>query len=60
MSIHGKIAEDLKGFSGHLECTVCHRSQPLGNVGGKLRAGWPKCCNLTMRWITARQEREGV
>jgi hypothetical protein len=54
MSIATKIGNDLQGFGGHLECTVCGREQPLGDVGVKLADGWPKCCGYTMSWMTQR------
>lgn len=53
--IHEKIASDLKGFGGLLRCTVCGREEPLGNVAGNFRDGWPKCHGYTMRWLTARE-----
>lgn len=53
--LHVKIADDLADFGGLLLCTVCGREQPLGDVAGNLREGWPKCCGYTMRWVTARQ-----
>jgi len=58
--IHDRIGSELQGFGGHLECQTCGRVASLGNVGGKLRDGWPKCCGYTMRWVTQRQldERE--
>ena len=50
----------LESFGGHLECMTCHRIELLGNVTERTFGvlGWPKCCGYTMRWITARQERE--
>jgi hypothetical protein len=49
------LGEELKGFGGHLECTVCGMKRPLGNVGNKLSNGWPMCCGLTMQWYTRRE-----
>jgi hypothetical protein len=54
--LHGKVADSLQGFGGHLECTVCNATQPLGSVSTKLASGWPKCHGYTMTWITARME----
>lgn len=49
------LSETLSSFGGHLECTDCGRVTPLGDVGAKLKGGWPKCCRHTMTWVTARQ-----
>ena len=54
MSIE-KIASDVAGFGGHLECTKCGRVQDLGEITDHLKTGWPKCCSLTMTWLTQRQ-----
>lgn len=50
-----KIAADLAPFGGLLRCTTCQRELPLGDVGAKLRDGWPTCCGYTMRWFTQRE-----
>jgi hypothetical protein len=50
-----RIASALSGFGGILRCTICKRERPLGDIGGKLRHGWPKCCGYTMTWVTQRQ-----
>lgn len=50
------IANDLEDLGGHLECTVCHLEQPIGNIGVNLSTGWPKHCGYTMTWVTASQE----
>lgn len=60
MSIHEKIAKDLAPIGGVLRCTTCQRERPLGDVGAKLRDGWPTCCGYTMRWITQRQLAAGA
>lgn len=52
---HSAIAADLAPFGGILKCRDCQRTQPLGDVAGNLREGWPRCCGHTMRWITQRQ-----
>jgi hypothetical protein len=52
--IHDAIADDLAPFGGLLRCTTCKREQPLGDVAGNLRDGWPKCCGYTMTWMTQR------
>lgn len=54
--IHIKIADELVGFGGHLECMECGYTEGLGAVGSHLANGWPKHCGYTMRWITASQE----
>lgn len=48
------IGADLQGFGGILRCSTCCREQPLGNVGTRLRYGWPSCCGYTMLWVTQR------
>jgi hypothetical protein len=53
------IGGELRGFGGILRCEQCHREVPLGDVGFKLRDGWPKCHGYTMRWWTARQVEAG-
>ena len=53
---HIKIADDLVGHGGHLECMECGYTESLGAVASHLAHGWPKHCNYTMRWITKRQE----
>ena len=52
------VATDLQKHGGHLECTVCEHNQELGDVSENLSKGWPMHCNLTMSWITAKQEAE--
>lgn len=49
------IGANLQGFGGLLRCRTCGVEKPLGDVGDKLRHGWPKCCGHTMQWITQRQ-----
>lgn len=56
-SIHGKVADDLKHFGGHLECLRCGKIKPLGDISDKLKNGWPKCCGYTMRWITNKLQK---
>lgn len=53
-TIHDAIADGLSGFGGLLRCTTCKREQPLGDIAGSLRSGWPKCCGYTMTWMTQR------
>lgn len=53
--LHTKIADNLVGFGGHLECMECGHIQGLGAVAGHLAYGWPKHCGYTMRWITKKQ-----
>lgn len=58
--IHDTIGHDLNGFGGLLRCLLCGIERPLGDTGGHLREGWPKCCGYTMRWVTRRQLAEEV
>lgn len=53
--LHGAIASDLSLFGGVLRCLKCGREQSLGDVGGHLGHGWPKCCGYTMSWVTLKQ-----
>ena len=55
-TLNSSVAADLAGFGGILRCADgCGREQPLGDIAGSLRSGWPKCCGYTMRWVTQRQ-----
>jgi hypothetical protein len=45
----------LQSFGGFLRCEGCGNRKQLGDVGRKLRDGWPRCCGYTMRWWTQRQ-----
>lgn len=56
-TIHIKLADELVAHGGHLECMECGYSESLGPVGAHLANGWPKHCDYTMMWITARQEK---
>lgn len=49
------LGKALQGFGGHLECEVCGRVNPLGDVGYHMTYGWPYCCRVVMRWVTARE-----
>lgn len=51
------IGAKLEGFGGVLRCTVCGFTSQLeqGQAGKYISKGWPKCCDLTMRWWTQRQ-----
>jgi hypothetical protein len=53
--LHAKIGADLASHGGILRCETCTATRPLGDVGAKLRSGWPMCCGLTMRWVTQRE-----
>lgn len=57
--IHDAIGADMQGFGGILRCRSCGTTADLGNVGSRLRDGWPKCCGYTMEWVTQRQLDEG-
>jgi hypothetical protein len=50
----GAIAADLAVFGGILRCNSCGAEQPVGDIGGKLRNGWPECHGLTMTWVTRK------
>ena len=54
-TLHEALGDELIGFGGVLRCETCKRIQALGDVGSKLKDGWPKCCGYTMRWWTQRQ-----
>lgn len=59
--------EDVPTFTGPfaavaatgwtMTCRYCR--QHSDNVGTSLATGWPKCCDLTMRWWTQRQINAG-
>jgi hypothetical protein len=57
VEIHASLGQTLQQFGGELRCTGagCGHRLPLGDIGAKLRDGWPKHCGYTMRWVTARQ-----
>lgn len=40
--VHDAMGLDLAGFGGYLRCESCGRLRELGDVGYKLRHGWPK------------------
>ena len=46
---------EVASLGGILRCGECGAEQPLGDAGGHLRRGWPKCCGLTMTWVTLKQ-----
>ena len=54
MSVHDAAATAMPPLS-HLECMECHACRRVGEVAGKLRNGWPKCCGYTMRLFTVRE-----
>ena len=54
-TIHDTLADELKSFGGVLRCDTCGAKKPLGDIGHRMRSGWPECCGYTMRWVTARQ-----
>lgn len=53
----GAIGTSLDQFGGFLRCEVCRRQQDMhkGDAGRYTGHGWPRCCDLTMRWWTQRQ-----
>lgn len=62
MPLDSQVFAELRSFGGHLKCTVCGRQAPLNDPAERVvSGGWPKCCDYTMRWITANElAREGV
>lgn len=48
------IGADLAVAGGILRCSGCGTEQPLGDVAHRLSHGWPKCCEYTMTWVTAK------
>ncbi len=53
--IHDKIAAEMPELS-HLECMSCGYRREVGDVAGKLRNGWPTCCNgHAMRLFTVAE-----
>lgn len=57
--VYGSMAAAMPPLS-HLECTVCHRQQRVGNVASKMANGWPACCGYTMRLVTMREVADGA
>lgn len=54
-NLHDKIAASIPALS-HLECMTCGHKEDVGDVAGKLRTGWPTCCNgHAMRLFTVRE-----
>ena len=53
--IASSIGGDLQTYGGVLRCSSCGKRRALGNVGDRLRNGWPMCCGYTMMWWTQRQ-----
>lgn len=53
--MHEKIGGELQGMGGFLRCSECGLRAKVGDVGRRLREGWPKCCGYTMTWWTQRQ-----
>lgn len=54
-SFSGEAGTDLQAFGGFLQCGACGHREELGDVGSRLRDGWPQCCGYTMTWWTQRQ-----
>ena len=60
--IHDAIAGDLADTGGLLRCQKCPAGQPLGDIAGYLRDGWPQHCGRTMLWVSQKlldEERAG-
>lgn len=55
LGLNVAITADLSVFGGILRCGTCGREEPVGDIAGHVRSGWPKCCGLTMTWVTAKQ-----
>lgn len=54
LAVPAKVAADLAVAGGILRCGSCGNEQPLGDVASHLSSGWPKCCGLTMTWVTLK------
>ena len=54
LAVPAKVAADLAVAGGILRCGTCGTEQPLGDVGAHLSHGWPRCCGLTMTWVTRK------
>jgi hypothetical protein len=56
-NIQGDVGETLDAFGGFLRCEKCGATLDLdsGDAGRYTSKGWPRHCNLTMRWWTQRQ-----
>jgi hypothetical protein len=48
------MAADLAVAGGILRCGTCGREQPLGDIASYLSRGWPRCCGLTMTWVSLK------
>lgn len=48
------MAADLAVAGGILRCGTCKQEEPLGDIASHLTRGWPKCCGLTMTWLSLR------
>jgi hypothetical protein len=48
-------AAAIEPMGGFLRCEECQHQEPIGDVAGRLKNGWPKCCGYTMRWVTGRE-----
>ena len=53
--LHVAITADLSVFGGVVRCGTCGREEPADDIAGHVRSGWPKCCGLTMTWVTRKQ-----
>jgi hypothetical protein len=56
-NIQEDIGTGLDSFGGFLRCEVCGETRDLnsGDAGRYTSQGWPRHCDLTMRWWTQRQ-----
>lgn len=57
-SFYSSLDDITVEHGGILRCMVCGSEQPVESR--YWREGWPKCCGYTIRWITARQLRDGL
>jgi hypothetical protein len=62
MELIDKVTHALKDFDGFLKCESCGRRKGLKQekIGSYMASGWPKCCGLTMTWITKDQLKEPI
>lgn len=56
------MADQLADMGGYLVCEECGKRRGLHEqrIGEYMGSGWPKCCGLTMRWITRREIEAGT
>lgn len=48
MDFEGAISSNMKGKYSHIECVPCGKKSVVGNIGQRLREGWPRHCGHRM------------